>query len=100
MNGVEQSGGFIIRWSEGMSSNRPAGLEKYELAFYVEDIGLAYVVDYELDPVSAQGFVYLPGPDDSRYTGNAKSILRGGFEGNWFHASPEWQKLVIPFLAR
>jgi hypothetical protein len=35
----------------------------------------------------------------ARYVLNTRTILRGGFEGDWFHASRAWQELVNPLLA-
>jgi len=31
VNGVEQTGGFIIDWSKGIVAERPAGLQRYEV---------------------------------------------------------------------
>src|SRR3989442_1262068 len=72
VNRVEQTQGFIIDWSSGIVAERPSGLRRYEVSFYVGssnpvDEQPAYVVFYENDPSSGQGFVYLPGRSDARY---------------------------------
>ena len=100
VNGIEQTGGFIIQWSNGILPDRPRGLKQYEVSFYVEGGELAYIVDYEWDPASGHGYVYIPGYTDRRYALNGKSILRGGLEGDWFQASPSWQELVNPLLTK
>lgn len=57
VNAIEQSGGFIIQWSDGILTDRPRGLKQYEVSFYVEGGELAYIVDYEWDPASGHGYV-------------------------------------------
>jgi hypothetical protein len=99
---TEGSQGFIIDWSSGPVASRPNGLRRYEVRFYVRypratADQLAYVVRYERDPSSEQGFVYLPGRSDAEYGLNVQAILRG-VEGRWFHASREWQEAVVPLL--
>ena len=95
--------GFIIDWSAGVADQRPQGLRRYEVRFYVlraraTTESLAYVVANEYDPASQRGFVYLPGRADDHYHLNTGSIHRG-VEGQWFHASREWQKTVGPAVA-
>ncbi len=106
-NCVEGLHGFIVAWMAGEVSRRPSGLRHYEVAFYVTDSRftgqsaperLAYVVDYEYDPVGAQGYVYLPGKDDRRWQLNVSSIHRGR-EGHWYRATRAWQNAVTPLLA-
>lgn len=100
INEVEGTQGFIIDWLAGIVVQRPSGLRRYEVMFYVHypnssDEQLAYVVFYESDPSSGQGFVYLPGKSDERYRLNARAIFRGhGLEGNWFRATTAWQNAV------
>ena len=89
--GVAQSEGFIIDWSHGTVSDRPAGLRQYKASFYVKrdaEERLAYSVAYEYDPATGEGYVYLT---PSRL--NTRSIYRG-VEGNWFLATAEWQEAV------
>jgi hypothetical protein len=59
------------------------------------------VVLYEYDPVSSQGFVYLPGRADQHFAVNSKTILRGnGLEGNWFNATSEWERTLGRLLSQ
>ena len=103
-NGVEGTEGFIIDWAAGNINLRPTGLARHQVMFYVRhprstSEQLAYVVQYENDPATGQGFVYLPGRSDEFANLNGGSIHRGrGFEGNWFRASSAWQQAVAPLL--
>ncbi|MGC4084452.1 MAG: hypothetical protein QM736_20635 [Vicinamibacterales bacterium] len=95
VNDVEGTEGFIIDWTSGVVSNRPNRLRTFELSFYVKEpraqiAQLAYVVSYAVDPVTGDGYVYLPGPSDEPYRLNTKAIHRG-CEGNWFRANAAWQ---------
>ncbi len=49
---------------------------------------------------NGRGYVYLPGPGERWYELNTRSILRRGFEGQWYFATKEWQQFVNPYLAR
>ena len=107
-NCVEGTEGFIVDWLAGAVAERPSELQHYEVSFYVTDARAdgqtgperrAYVVSYEYDPVSSQGYVYLPGKDDQWYPLNSTSIYRGR-EGNWFRATRAWQDAVAPLVAR
>jgi hypothetical protein len=86
VNGQEQSRGFIIDWPAGVVVERPAGLPRYEVSFYVRHANrlsayqqerLAYVVTYEPDPRGGGGYVSLPGRGDERYALNTTTIFRG-----------------------
>ncbi len=105
LNEVEGTEGFIIDWQAGIVAQRPVGLRRYEVSFYVHypnssDEQLAYVVFYESDPSSRQGFVYLPGRSDEQYPLNTRAIFRGhGFEGSWFRATAAWQNAVAPLIS-
>jgi len=85
-NDVEGNEGFIIDWASGVVTERPNGLRKFELSFYVRYANrpfgeqtdqLAYVVSYSVDPATGQGYVYLPGKADEPYRLNTKAIYRG-----------------------
>ena len=99
--GTEGTEGFIIDWRNGPITERPAQLRRYELRFYAgpregkvppdPPEKLAYVVLYENDPSTGQGFVYLPGSSDEHFRLNVASIHRQGMNGKWFRASSEWQ---------
>ena len=96
---VEGSEGFIVDWRAGVV-DRPAGLGRYEVNFYVRYANsaveqLAYVVYYEPGAPEGDGFIYFPGKADEHYRLNVKAIYRGdGIEGHWFRASPAWQTAV------
>jgi hypothetical protein len=98
-NGVEGRDGFIVDWASGAVTDRPTGLRRFELSFYVRYANrpfseqtdqLAYVVSYGVDPATGQGYVYLPGKSDEPYRLNTKAIYRG-HEGHWFRANAAWQ---------
>ena len=105
-NGVEGTEGFIVDWASGAVTDRPNGLRTFELSFYVRYANrpfseqtdqLAYIVAYAVDPVSGQGYVYLPGRSDEPYRLNTKAIHRGR-EGNWFRANAAWQTTFRTFV--
>jgi hypothetical protein len=109
MNDVEGTEGFIIDWQAGIVTERPAGLQRFEVSFYVKYLNrpfetqqdqLAYVVSYEHNPAAKEGFVYLPGKGDDAYSVNMRAIGRGGREGNWFRASKLWTEVVSPLIER
>lgn len=96
---VEGTEGFIVDWASGPVTDRPNELRTFELSFYVRYANrpfseqpdqLAYIVSYAVDPVTGQGYVYLPGPSDEPYRLNTKAIVRGR-EGKWFRANAAWQ---------
>jgi hypothetical protein len=90
----------------GVVAERPAGLKRYEVSFYVtyanpplasQQEQLAYVVSYEPDIAGGGGYVYLPGRGDDRYALNARTIVRGR-EGHWFRASEAWNRAAMGLL--
>lgn len=101
---AESTEGFIIDWPAGALASPPSGLASYEVKFYVRYPRatvdeLAYVVRYERNQSSKEGFVYLPGKADEHFRMNARAIHHGaGYEGNWFRASRDWQAAVAPVL--
>jgi hypothetical protein len=101
--GTEGTQGFIIDWQAGIVDQRPPSLRRYEISFYVTKSRsgsvpltnapgeeLAYVVLYENDPSTRQGYVYLPGKSDEHFALNVRSIHRR-LEGNWLRANHKWQ---------
>ncbi len=103
VNGIEQTEGFVIDWSQGPVAERPSGLQHYEVSFYTKfpKEGLVYVVSYEYDPSSERGYVYLPGKGDEWYGLNTGRMFHGhGLEGNWFRATSAWENFVRPLIAR
>lgn len=97
---TEGQEGFIVDWPGGAVADRPAGLRRYEVRFYVlyprsTAEQLAHVVQYEYDLSSGDGFVYLPGRSDEHWGLNVQALHRGGnYEGHWFRASRDWQTVV------
>lgn len=95
---TEATIGFIADWAVGALGSRPSGLPRFEVQFFVRDRGtgperLAYVVLYERDPRTGEGFVYLPGKADAHFHLNVRTILRGAsYEGHWFRANQAWQQ--------
>jgi len=95
--------GLIVDWSQGTMSSPPKGLPLYEVAFYA-DFGnqeekQVYVVSYEYDPSSRQGYVYLPGKGEKWWRLNVGSILHG-VEGNWFSAWSSWEDVARPLIEK
>jgi len=98
----EETEGFIIDWSSGVVAEHPNGLPHYEIAFYVSASDQpVYVVYYESDSSTGNGYVYLPGKGDDLYPVNGTAMFHGhGFEGHWLRASGEWQNIAAPLVAR
>jgi len=114
-------------WDESLSSfytivaQHPADLQRYKVSFYwmgcarddpnprdgkhecAEVPVLAYVVFYEYDASSKQGFIYLPGrgePGDLEGI-DSGTIWRGpGVAGHWFPAKSPWSDFVVPLIAQ
>ncbi len=88
-----------------MIAERPNGLQHYDVLFYAKGPNskekLVYVVSYDYDPSTEQGYVYLPGKADEWYQLNTSAIVHGhGLEGNWFRATSAWENFVRPLMAR
>jgi hypothetical protein len=90
---------FIIDWSRGAIREHPAG-PLYKISFWTKEPKekLVYVVFYQYDRASRQGYVYLPGRQDEWYRLNTQTIYRF-VEGNWLHARSEWDKIAIPLIS-
>lgn len=100
---IEQIGAFID-WSRGAVPQQPSSITPYTVTFHqvggerMHDWHRRYVVTYAYDPASEGGYIYLPGPKDGDvYKRNVFSIVHG-VEGNWFHASPAWERSVRPLI--
>jgi len=89
---------FIIDWSQKITE-RPQGPQRYQVSFYAKfpDERLIYVVFYEYDPATEQGYIYLPGRTDEWYRVNVGTIFRG-VEGRWFRATSEWDNFARPLI--
>lgn len=104
VNGIEGTEGFIIDWARGVVAKRPDGLRHYEVSFYAERLQaerLVYVVSYDFDPSTEQGYIYLPGKGDEWYRLNVSAIRRGsGLNGHWFRATSAWEKFARPIITK
>jgi len=92
---------LIVNWSQGADAERPSGLQRYEVSFYVKakEERLIYVVFYEYDPSTEQGYVYLPKYSEEWGKLNEGTILHG-VEGHWFRASRAWESVARPLIAK
>ena len=92
---------FIVDWSQGPVTDVPHALQKYRVSFYVsfQQERAAYVVFYGYDPVTGNGYVYLPGRSDQYYDLNVGTIFRG-VEGNWFRAWSVWENMAKPLITK
>jgi hypothetical protein len=65
-------------YGTGMTSEPAHGLPRYKVSFWANESQekLVYVVYYEFDSATKQGYVYLPGEDDAAYLLDTGSILR------------------------
>ena len=109
INGIPQTSGFIIDWSQGTVEPPKEGLARHTVSFYAgckigQDFGcktetplLSYVVVYAYEPSTDKGYVYLPGKGEEWYSLNIQSIFRK-LEGQWFEATPEWERVVNPLI--
>ncbi len=88
-----EANSFIIDWSKGPAAEPPSRFKRYQVSFFAKlpRPQLVYVVFYEYDPSTNQGYVYFPGKTDEWYQLNASTILRGD-EGNWYHSSKAWDE--------
>jgi hypothetical protein len=97
--------GQFLDASHGSLEKPPQRLP-YELTFYVklggeDNLRLMYVAYYYPDPSSTKaGFIYLPGKREPWYYLNVGAILRENQDGRWSYASPAWEALIKPVIAR
>ena len=90
---------FVIDWSHGVTE-RPQRLQRYQVSFYAKwpTERVIYVVLYEYDPATEQGYIYLPGKADEWYRLNVSTIFRGA-EGYWFRAGTRWNIVANRLIA-
>jgi len=95
--------GTFIDWSKGKVMQRPQALSRFEVVFQVrldappDEKQRNYAVLYEFDRPTPGGYIYLPGSTDPKYSSNVALILHG-VEGNWFHSSAAWERLIRPMI--
>lgn len=90
--------GLIVDWSQGAVVERPKGLQRYEVSFYAKlPDRLLYVVFYEYNPSTEQGYVYLPGKTDQWYQLNMSTIVHG-VEESLYHSWNEWDRVARPLI--
>ena len=87
--------GRFIDWPRGIAAERPSGLQRLEVTFYVgvpqePNATRKYVFAYEVDLSHQRGFIYLP------YWKN--NLISHGVELNWFFASKRWNELIMPII--
>jgi hypothetical protein len=96
-------GGDFLDGSRG-SVMEPPGLPRYEVSFFVEsanhDRRKKYVVYYYPSASRERGYIYLPGEGETWYDLNVSAIIRAGQDGKWNYASPAWEELIKPIIAR
>jgi len=78
----------IIDWNRGKATDRPNGLETYEVRFLLEprDNPPAYIVQYEPDPANGSGYIYTAAASGH--------IVTHGVADTWMYASPLWNERV------
>lgn len=79
----------IVDWNRGEATDRPTGLETYEVRFLLEprDDPPVYLVLYEPDPENGSGYIYFPADGSS-------GIVTHFVEDTWRHASSRWNERV------
>ena len=100
---LERIGAFID-WPRGKVSARPTGTKLFDVVFHqggrerMQEWHRRYVIRYAYDPATDGGYIYLPGRNDGDdHIRNVFSIVHG-IEGNWFHSSTAWERLVRPLI--
>ena len=91
----DKTTGRFIDWPRGIATNLSSGMQRLEVTFHIGDAKHPdqygkYPFAYEIDSTSLRGYIFL-----SRWGG---SYISHGVEGNWFHASERWDKLIIPII--
>ena len=50
------------------------------------------------NPITNEGFVYLPGRGEEWYPLNVSTIFHDGQNGKWHHALANWSKAIVAAL--
>jgi hypothetical protein len=81
-----------------------AELTRYTLTFDIQTMDgvkeAAYVVQYCVDDITGEGFVYLPGRGEPSHRRNLSTIIRQGQDGYWHRASDEWSIVISGYVRR
>lgn len=83
----------IIAWDRGKATDRPSGLETYEVRFLLEprDHPPAYVVRYQPDAANGSGYIYT--------LASSGHIVTHGVADTWMYASSRWNERVGAAIA-
>jgi len=96
-------GGEFLDASRPPLSQAPNVDSPYEVTFYSwiadNDIRKTCVFFYSPGSAAAPGIIYLPRQGPVWWL-NSGTIVREGRDGKWSYASPEWEALIKPFIAR
>ena len=96
---THETHGPVADWARG-ATNPPQNAVVYKVSFVTTRTNPStYVVKYSFDPVTKQGYVYIPGKSDPEFHDNTWLIYRG-VEGNWFYAAKEWDDLAQPLIGK
>jgi hypothetical protein len=96
-------GSEFIDGSRTPENHPPPGLRAYEVSLYSgiaeNDVRKTCVLYYYPSTSREPGLIYLPGSGVLRWL-NAGTIIREGQDGKWNYASPAWEALIKPLIAR
>ena len=92
------SGTFIAATAEEPDAAWPRVAVVFNVQFPGRIKTGAYVVYFCADPATGDGFIYLPGRDESPYRTNIGTILREEQDGRWHRASAEWSSAINAHL--
>jgi hypothetical protein len=101
--------GTIVDWKSGVVSPPPTVGKRFEIAVFTapharprcvtEEPCPIYVVSYDYDPVSKQGFVYLPGKGEPWHDLDINLLYHGpNAQGHWYRALDPWSAAVMPLI--
>lgn len=91
---TDYSRGFID-FPGGMTDSPSKDSIRFDIEFHIADTPIdppwmdTYKVLYAINPSEKGGYIYLP-------TDNA--FIYHGVEGNWFHSTKSWEKLIRPII--
>ena len=91
---------FIVDWQQGVFEDPPEGMQDYEVRIHIADRQApqnTYEVIYRIDSKTDNGYVYLPRSREGFGRWNTFLIYRE-VEGEWFHASRDWEEVIRPLL--